>query len=232
MKFLVGLVVGAIIAAAIGAAAIAYAFGDLDRINVGDRDKSNDATKTLELRDFERIDVKGVFELDVTVGSDFAVTVSGPQDELDRVEASVVEGRLILDQKHKIKGMRRHGHDGVTARVTMPALKAVNVSGVVDGEISGVAATEFDVDISGVGDLEIAGTCEDLDADVSGVGDLDASELRCKNVNVTVSGVGEASVYASEAVAASVSGMGEINVDGSPKSVQKNGGLFADINVN
>ncbi len=232
MKFLVGLVVGAIIAAAIGAAAIAYAFGDIDKLDVGERDKSNDTAKTFELRDFDKIDVKGVFELDVTVGPNFLVQVSGPQTELDRVEASVVDGELILDQRHKVKGGRRQGHDGVTAKVTMPELSSVEVSGVVDGDVDGIAAGEFDVDISGVGDLSLSGTCDSLDARVSGVGDLDAADLKCKTVDVTVSGVGEAKVYASESVDAAVSGMGEISVDGSPKNVQKEGGLFSDINVN
>ena len=95
----------------------------------------------------------------------------------------------------------------------------------------GVAAQAFKIEISGVGDMEIAGTCETLDAEVSGVGDLDAGALQCKSVDVTVSGVGDASVYASEAVDATVSGMGDISVSGSPEKVEKNGGMFSNIEV-
>lgn len=234
MKFLIGLVVGAIIAAAIGAAAIAAAFGGLDKIDISDRDKSSDVVRTVELRDFEKIKIKGVYELDVTVGPDFAIELSGKAEDLDRAEASVENGVLVLDQKRRERGekIRRHGHDGVTAKISMPSLVAIDVAGVVDGSVRGISAEGFRADLSGVGDLELEGSCTALEASVSGVGDLDAENLRCANVSVSVSGVGDAKVYASESVDASVSGMGDISVSGSPKQVEKSGSLFSDIDVN
>lgn len=227
MKFLIGLVVGAIVAAAIGAAAIAYSFDDFKTIEISDRDKGEEVTRTLELRDFDKVDIRGVYELDVTVGPDFAVALSGEPDDLDRVEARVEGGELVLDQRKREKGERRRDHDGVTAVISMPALVALEVSGVVDGKIAGIAADAFKVEISGVGDMSLSGTCNSLDADVSGIGDLDADALQCKSVDVTVSGVGDANVYASESVDAEISGMGEISVSGSPEKVEKSGGMFA-----
>lgn len=232
MKFFFGLIVGIIVACLIGAAAIAYAFGNLSDIDIGDRDKANDVSQTFELRDFDRIDIAGVYELEVAVGGDFSVEISGPSDEMERVEATVESGRLVLDQRDHKRGEKRwRNHDGLTAKISLPALAAVEVSGVVDGDVTGIASETFKVDISGVGDMTLSGECGDLDAQVSGVGDLDADELKCKNVDVDVSGVGSASVYASESVEASVSGMGEINVSGSPKTVDKDNGFFSNINV-
>ena len=46
-----------------------------------------------------------------------------------------------------------------------------------------------------------------------------------------VSGVGDASVYASDSVDASVSGVGDIDVYGEPADVKKDGGMFASITV-
>lgn len=239
MRFLIGLVVGAIVAAAIGAAAIAYAArdGDLSHFNISDDDDDDGdehdagpvSSRTLDIKDFDRIDVRGVFDLDVEVGKDFAIELSGKQASLDRVEARVEEGELILDQRDRKKGEKRG--KGVDARISLPALNGIEASGVVDGDVTGVAADAFKVEISGVGDMELAGTCATLKAEVSGVGDLDADALQCKSVEVTVSGVGDASVYASEAVDATVSGMGEISVSGSPEKVEKNGGMFSSIDV-
>lgn len=232
MKFFFGLIVGIIVACLIGAAAVAYAFGNLSDIEIGDRDKGADVSQTFDLRDFDRIDIAGVYELDVTVGGDFAIEISGPADEMERVEASVESGRLILDQRDRKRGEKRwRNHDGLTAKISLPALAEVEVSGVVDGDVSGIASETFKVDISGVGDMTLAGECGDLEAQVSGVGDLDAEELKCKNADIDVSGVGSASVFASESVEASVSGMGEIDVYGSPKSVDKDSSFFSNINV-
>lgn len=229
MRFLVGLVIGAIIAAAIGAGAIAVALGEIDDVDIANRDKSADVSRTFELTDFDRIEVAGVYELKVAVGSDFSVEISGPEKEMARVEARVDDGVLILDQRKHERG--RIHRDGVSATVTLPALSALDISGVVDGEVSGVVADDFDIDLSGVGDLEVAGECAALTAHVSGVGDLDAENFKCKTVKVTVSGVGDASVYASEAVEARISGIGDINVHGSPARVDKHGGMFSHIEV-
>lgn len=232
MKFLVGLVIGAIIAAAIGAGAIAIAFGELDDVEIKDRDRGKDVTQTYEFRDFDKIEVAGVYELNVSVGSDFSVTLSGPENEMSRVETSVEDGSLVLDRRKRDKGSGNHfNRHGVTATVSMPALLALDISGVVDGDIKGVAGGDFAIDLSGVGDVELSGECDALTARVSGVGDLNAEDLKCRTVKVSVSGVGDASVYASEAVEASISGMGGIDIYGSPPSVEKSGGMFSHIEV-
>ncbi len=115
---------------------------------------------------------------------------------------------------------------GLTAEITMPALRSIDLAGVADGDVRGVDSESFDVDLSGVGDLNISGSCGRLNADVSGVGDLNARELECRVVDVDVSGVGEASVYASEEVDASVNGIGSITIYGSPSNVDKSTSTF------
>ncbi len=187
-------------------------------------------SKTLDLADFERISVSGVYDLSVDVGGDYSITISGPADEVERVEASVSKGVLSLGQKERKRSWGRKRH-GIDAEITMPSLSGLDVSGVVDGTISDVDAGRFDLAISGVGDISLSGTCDSLDAVVSGVGDLDADKLECRVVEVTVSGVGDASVYASEEVDARVSGMGDIDVYGDPERVSKSDSMFAEVTV-
>lgn len=196
-----------------------------------DRDK---IVETLDLRDFDRIEISGVYDLDVRVGNDFSIELSGTPEEMERVEASVINDVLHLDRSER-KGKRRwrmgKNEHGVNAVITMPSLLSLDVSGVVDGSVSGIDAGEFEIDISGVGDMRLDGECGRLDADVSGVGDLEAEGLECRIVEVDVSGVGSASVYASEEVDAEVSGMGDIDVYGSPEKVRKQGSMFADVTI-
>jgi len=182
---------------------------------------------TIDLRDFDAIDVGGAYELDVIVGEDYSIELSGPAEEMARVEASLKNGALVLGSKKRQRGDRK----GVKAVVTMPTLNRISVSGVVDADISGVKSKDFKLDLSGVGDVNVAGACDRLVARVSGVGEVDAQSLQCREVDVKVAGIGEARVYASESVSAEVSGMGGIMVYGSPKSVDKRGGFFSEIKV-
>lgn len=195
-------------------------------------DDDEHISKSFDFTGFDQISIAGVYELDVRVGSNFSVSLSGPAYEMNRVEASVKDGVLVLDQRKRRRGEKnRNQRDGVEAIITLPSLVGVNVSGVVDGKVAGVDSDNFKIRVSGVGDLSIEGECGALDANLSGVGDLDAERLECRTADVKVSGVGSAVVFASDEVDARVSGMGDIDVYGSPETVRKNSGMFADITV-
>jgi hypothetical protein len=188
--------------------------------------------RTIELRDFTAIEVSGAYELDVEVGGDYSIRLLGPSEEMLRAEARVENGTLVLGAKKRLRGVKHHGdRGGLSAEVTMPTLERVMVSGVTDADIRGVDTGAFRVNLSGVGEVTIAGRCGNLHARVSGVGELNAEALKCGIADVSLSGMGEATVYAREAATAEVSGMGEINIYGAPKKVEKRGGYFAEINV-
>ena len=198
------------------------------------KDGKNIVTKDLDLSGFDRIDISGVYELDVEVGKEFSIELSGPDDEMNRVETSVKNGVLYLDQREAKRGERRrwnNNREGIDAKITLPSLVALDVSGVVEGSIANIDSENFELEISGVGDVELDGECGSFEADVSGVGDLDAEALECRSVSVKVSGVGDASVFARDEVDARVSGMGDIDVYGSPEKVSKSDSMFADITV-
>lgn len=220
MKIFLGFVIGLLLAGAIAATALKVAWGDLT--DVSERDRGADETRAIEVADFDRIDIAGVVELDATVGGDYSLTLSGRASDLDKVRAEVVGGKLVLDTaRNEGRVGRKLIRHGVTATVSMPTLVGVEAAGVVDGSVQGIAGGPFSVDISGVGDLKLSGACDALEAEVSGVGDLEARELQCRTVDVEVSGVGGASVYASESANAEIAGVGKIEIYGSPASVSK-----------
>lgn len=220
MRIFLGIVIGLAAALAIAFTAVKVAWGGLTDLD--DRNHGDDVTRTIEAADFDRIEVAGVYELDVTVGGDYAVTLSGREDDLARTTVGVEAGVLKLDTAERnADGKRKLVKHGITATIAMPALRAIEAAGVVDGAVAGIDADVFEADISGVGELELSGRCDALDADVSGVGELDAENLQCRTVVVEVSGVGEAKVYASERVDAEIAGIGKIEISGSPAEVSK-----------
>lgn len=220
MRLFFGFLIGLVLAGLIAMSALKVAWGDLT--DLGSRDRGEDKTISVDAVDFDAISVADVFEIDVTVGGDYSVTLSGKEGDLARTTAKVENGKLVLDTAERDEsGRRKLVKHGVTAKISLPALRSIDASGVVDGDIRGISADTFTADVSGVGELELAGVCDAFDADVSGVGELDAEELKCRTVIVDVSGVGSASVYASESVEAELAGVGKIEVSGSPANVSK-----------
>ncbi|MEM9495055.1 MAG: head GIN domain-containing protein [Pseudomonadota bacterium] len=216
MKTLVQKTVAGVCAAALSSTALA----------------DDEVTRTYDMTGFEAIDIAGVFDLDVTVGPEYSIRLDGPAEKIDRIEVSVSGNTLRLSRK-KRKGVKwgREKDGSVHAEITLPSLVAFEASGVVDGDVVGIDAGRFALEMSGVGDIDVSGECGSLVADISGVGDLNAKKLECATVRVSVSGVGDASVFAKDAVDASVSGMGSVDVYGSPEEVTKSGGFFADVTI-
>lgn len=196
------------------------------------KDNSESVSQTFDLQGFDEILVGGVFEVDVKVGPGHSVSMKGDPRMMERVEASVENGKLHLGLKKSRKKKKKHGHtDGIEVTVTLPALNALSISGVASGEIDGVDAGNFQLRVSGVAEVDIDGSCDTLDAKVSGVGELDAKDFKCKNADIKLSGVGEMSVYASESVDVSASGVGSVDVYGKPEKIEKSKSMFTEINI-
>ncbi|WP_425407932.1 head GIN domain-containing protein [Hyphococcus sp.] len=229
MKVFFGVIIGLALAIGVAVAAAYYAFGGIG--DLGGRDKSNDVMRTIDVTGFDRIDIAGVYEIDVTVGGDYSVQISGAPSEMEKLDASVSNGELVLDQDRSKKTKRSWRNTGLTAVIILPSLSAIDIAGVADATVRGVEGDEFRVDLSGVGDIDVSGTCGRLDADVSGVGELNARALECRDVDVEVSGIGEAKVYASQSVDAAVNGIGSISVYGSPENVDKSSTFLSSISV-
>ena len=202
----------------------------------GERDK--DVTRNLAFQGFHRISIEGIYELEVRVGGDFSVQVTGPKDELDEARVSVEEETLVFDQNHAdpaasdhkgLGSLFRLHRQGLSVKITMPRLTTLKISGVGNVDVSGIASGLITIDISGIGNVELAGTCVLLKARISGIGNLDAEDLRCKIAEAQVSGIGDASFYASKVAMVNASGIGGTSVHGSPALLSGHADMFSDI---
>jgi uncharacterized protein YxeA len=82
-----------------------------------------------------------------------------------------------------------------------------------------IFAAKVEVNISSSGDVSLSGEAETLKADLSSAGDLEASNLKVKSADVSVSSAGDARVNVSERINARASSAGDITYRGDPKYV-------------
>jgi len=169
-------------------------------------------TRTLDLKEFDSIDVGGAFDLEITLGDEQKVVMTIDDNLWDNLEIEVSGGTLEIDWD---KSCSYEGDCRV--EIVVRKLEEVDIHGAADVEIKDFHGESFSFNVSGAAELEMDGTVDKLGISVSGAGDIDTRDLKAKSVKVSVSGAGEAKVYASESFEGRVSGVGSIDYWGNPE---------------
>jgi len=122
------------------------------------------------------------------------------------------------------------GFSGDKLTVSLDGAGAVKVSGQyrdIDAHLGGVGgltlnsagqADRIEVSLGGAGQISVSGQTKVLRAHLGGVGSLDAQQLRADSVDLDMSGLGGASVFAKTAANVSLNGMGSATVYGKPST--------------
>jgi len=199
-------------------------------------DGKNRVEETHNIKGFTKIRVTGVYELDVQVGEAFSVFTSGKHKDVENMKVYLKGSTLVLAQnedgdKSVNWNGRKKNNSGIRAVITLPSLKALDIAGIGAGEIKGIKSDNLDIEVAGISDIELSGTCGNLDVDMAGLGELRAEDLKCEDADVDLAGMGEISVYASKSVSADAAGMGSIEVYGNPEDVEKSKSFMASVKV-
>ncbi len=197
-------------------------------------DDKDHVKETHDLSGFSKIEVVGIYKLDVQVGGEFSVMTSGKAKDVEHMDIYVKNGTLVLgtdDEKKSWNMGRKNNNHGIRAVITMPSLNGLEVAGIATGEITGIDSKRFEIEVAGISDLTFEGTCGTLEMDQAGIGKTDASDLKCEDVNVDLAGMGELKVYASESVDADAAGMGQIEVYGNPEDVRKSKTFMSSVKI-
>mgnify|MGYP000244645708 CR=1 FL=1 len=164
------------------------------------------------ISNFNAIKVTGSMDVIYQKNSIAELTVEADSNLLDNIETVVKGQTLHVKSKGSFSTNNR-----ITIKCSSPSIEHVKISGSGDVVLQDIEEPELILQISGSGDIEVDGVCDDLTASVSGSGDIDAEELIAQHVVVNVAGSGDAVVTAKQSVAASVTGSGDIKVKGKPK---------------
>ncbi|UMY64570.1 MULTISPECIES: head GIN domain-containing protein [unclassified Flavobacterium] len=179
---------------------------------------------------FTKLEVTGHFDVQLVKTGDAIIVSAAVPASLPRIKTVITNGTLRIYADGTVKGdvditvpyttlneivLNGSGDISADSEVQTKNLKVV-LTGSGDIKLK-VAAADADVTLIGSGDLILSGTADAVSASVNGSGDLDAGSLRAKTVRVTVTGSGDATVYASGSIKADVEGSGDIRYKGNPE---------------
>ncbi len=162
-------------------------------------------TKDYDLKDFTGIVASGIYDIQLQKSNTWKVSVSVPEALEEYLDIRVTNGKLVLAMKQvPVKISKNYTHWTLTAKVAMPVLKSLNMSGATkfscddtfdigNGsfkmEISGaskvnglnIKGRDLDMEMSGATSGSIKGSFDTADIEMSGAAkcnfDIDAEEL-------------------------------------------------------
>lgn len=161
---------------------------------------------------FDAISVSGGLRLEVRVGQPLQVTIEAQENlhEVIRTEVRGTELEIWIDGS--ISTSRE-----ILARVDVPSLEALDLSGGIELDVSGLDGGSFELDVSGSAQGQISGRVDRLRIDTAGSADLDLFELDAREVSIDIAGSGTIRTTARESLDVDVAGSGEVTYRGKPR---------------
>jgi hypothetical protein len=180
---------------------------------VGTRGEGAVTSEIRQTDGFSRIESGGGFHVSVGVGPASSLEVSAQSNILPLIVTEVVDGTLRIRSSKGFTTTER-----VDVTLTTPQLERIQLTGGSHGDVNGLAAEAFDVQLSGGSVLTANGTANTMALGASGgsVGELDG--LTASTINVDLSGGSRVEVRATNQVNGSASVGSRVSVAGGGKT--------------
>ena len=188
-----------------------------------------------DIPEIHTVRTSGSIDVEINGGDSYSLSVENDENLLPYLITDVSGGVLNIHYKDNYSVTNDHAKVFLTA----PSLEKITTSGSGDisgngilknsnqiefnlsgsGDVeAGVNAPSVKVSGSGSGDIRLSGTTKYFDCRVSGSGNVDCGNLRSENATITISGSGDAHVFASVHLIARTSGSGNVYYRGNPQS--------------
>ncbi len=183
--------------------------------------------------DYEKITISGSFNIKLIKGTVGKLKIHIEENLMPYLITEVNKGTLNIHWK---KNMHIKTRRSVLIEVPFKSLNAISMSGSGDVFSDETITTDYlkialagsgdivlhinskltKATIAGSGNLKLKGTSTQLKCSVAGSGGFSGKSLKCQEVNVSVIGSGDASVFTTKSLKASLSGSGDITYYGKP----------------
>lgn len=200
------------------------------------RGNGNITTQTRSAGQFSGIDASGSIDVYVSQGTASSVRVEADENLQQYIDA-FVDGdvlRVKTQEGYNIRSSRK-----IKVYVSAPTLKKFEASGAcdifseskitstsdVDISLSGscdvtleLSAPKIFADVSGACTVKLKGDTKDFKVEGSGSTDIKCFELVADNVNLDISGAGDAEVFANAKLVGEISGAASVHYKGNAQT--------------
>ncbi len=203
----------------------------------GTRGSGDFKTETRSVSNFHALEIDVPGEIEVRVDSVFKVEVTCEENIIDDLETIVDDGTLEISFDRRVYSVddlkiivyapawdafELNGSGNIKVRDLITGTKlTLDISGSGNIDVPNAVFGQFDLRISGSGDIELDGEGDHLEATLDGSGDIDAVECPVKTAEADLTGSGNIRLYVTDTLDVEIDGSGNVEYKGEPQ-VTKN----------
>jgi len=183
---------------------------------------------------FEKIAIGGAADVKLVQGSEDQVFIAGDADVQKGVRVSLEDNTLTVQSKEgwkfwtssrlqisvtarKLSSISLAGAANLHAPGPLAAERlVVKLAGTGQARLDDVTADSLQFSMAGAGEAQASGRVRELTLHVAGKGRLQAENLQCQQANVSISGLGNATLWVQEELRIKIAGAGFIDYWGRP----------------
>ncbi|MBS1487546.1 MAG: PspC domain-containing protein [Bacteroidetes bacterium] len=195
------------------------------------------------LKDFNELDIKGVFNLTLHRGDAYSIEILGDSKEREKYKIEKTDNLLEIDYRSGKKPFWSNDVDGTDltkVQITLPHLSKLKIKGAGKIKLEGfdeddlsialfgamaceasLSSHNLQLDLSGPVVFELDGHGDFLEAEVSKVAQLKASSYEVRHAVVSAKELGRARVNATERVEIETDVTGSVKYQGNPEVIRK-----------
>lgn len=183
--------------------------------------------------DFDAVDVfKMQLPQDVVFqkGDKAQIVLKGPKSLVDsiRFENGILSS--ATDDTHRNYPIIHFKANGIEAKdthdmsivVTSPSYKKISLLGSGSAQLENLNQEALDVDVTGSGSVNVSGFIKMMSLSIIGSGDIYATDVMSEAVDVNIVGSGDAHIAPKKMAKITITGSGDVNLEGNPESVTSN----------
>lgn len=203
-------------------------------------------TQTRDVSGFHELEINGGYKVTIVPGETDELQITAPDQYIDDVISEVTQGRLTIRTR---EGVEIRNSEGFEIALTFAHLDYLEINGAaelkcpvklatnsMDVVINGAADITLDVDlqrmqmeVNGAADLSLKGKATEANFMLAGASNLDAEDLETRKMKIDMSGAGNAEVFVTNFLDATVSGVGNIRYKGDPQVRKNDQSVFGTI---
>jgi hypothetical protein len=174
-------------------------------------------TKTFDNSGFSRVEISSAFEVEVSQSSTYSFSINAQQKLFDQIKVTQNGDTLEINlQWGWGSWVSSWGYQRPKARITLPDLALLKISGATKGSIKGFSSSSHDTDVvvSGASSLQVDYESANARIEVSGASHVDG-KVKAGKVTVKIDGASKATLAGSaSSVELSASGASWAELEG------------------